>query len=299
MFVYRYDRPWPSAAPWQVDASDGFLGLGVAGAIALLLFAVPRLSRLAVVAISGVAFATALWSMHAYMPEASQHWGMRSAVLRYYQHREIHGARLVYYGARQLAEDWSSGDGVRDSWTLRTLVPDGVQEGQPMTIRITIKSPDDRRTDHDLRLVGHVTSVDVDDASITVRLDEAEVAKLAPIVASGRKGKPSPRQPVRVVDGDRLIAWQLYWRGENFWSGDEIWGRLPEMQTAFKDTDNVQFLKYINDRELCPEGRRYWVMTEAGRVSSLKSILPTARAKETFQIEDTSSNKFSLVSFIL
>jgi hypothetical protein len=101
------------------------------------------------------------------------------------------------------------------------------------------------------------------------------------------------------VDADRLIAWQLYWRGENFWSGNEIWGTLPEQQTAFKDTDNVKFLKYINDRELCPEGRRYWVITEAGRVSNLKTILPTARAKETFQIENTTSNKFSLASFVL
>ena len=70
-------------------------------------------------------------------------------------------------------------------------------------------------------------------------------------------------------------------------------------ETALKETDNVKFLKYLNDRELCPEGRRYWVIIEAGRANNLRTILPTARAKETFQIEDTTSNKFTLLSFIL
>ena len=69
----------------------------------------------------------------------------------------------------------------------------------------------------------------------------------------------------RIVDADRLIAWQLYWRGENFWSGDEIWGPIPEMKTAVKETDNVAFLRYLNDRAIAPEGRTYYVVTEAGR----------------------------------
>jgi 4-amino-4-deoxy-L-arabinose transferase-like glycosyltransferase len=302
MFIYRYDRPWPSAAPWQIEVSDAFLGLGVAGALALALFTVPRLEKVAVAAVACVAIAIAGWSMHVYMPVAATHWGQRDAVREYYDSREIHGARLVYYGARQVAEDWGRGDAVRDTWTVRTHVPENVQEGQPATVRITVKSVDDRKTEHELRLVGAIDRVDADAAEIRIRLPEAELAKLAPIVAAGRNpktGKRSARAPVRVVDADRLIAWQLYWRGENFWSGDEIWGRLPEMQTAFKDTDNVKFLKYINDRELCPEGRRYWIITEAGRATNLKTILPTARAKETFQIENTDSNKFSLASFVL
>ena len=104
---------------------------------------------------------------------------------------------------------------------------------------------------------------------------------------------------MRVVDADRLIAWQLYWRGENFWSGDEIWGFLPEMKTAFVKTDNVEFTKYINDRTLAPLGRRYFVITEAGRITGVRSTLPTKRARDSYEAIDTTSNKFSLAVFWL
>lgn len=297
MFVYRYDRPWPKAEPWAVDVTDGILGLGLLGAGALVVLAIPRLRRLGVVLVAVAGLSTAMWAMHVYMPIAGTHWGMRDAVREYYERREIHGVRLVYYGARQVADDWGTASGVRETWTFKTFVPDNVHEGQPVTVRITVKSGDDKRTDHDLRLPA--TIVRVGESEITAKVDARAVGKLGSIVAAGRKERRSPRKPIRAVEGDRLIAWQLYWRGENFWSGDEIFARLPEMQTAFKDTDNVKFLKYLNDRELCPEGRRYWIITEAGRASNLKSILPTQRAKDTYQIENTVSNKFTLASFWL
>jgi len=304
MFIFRYDRPWPSQAPWQIDASDAFLGLGVAGAIALALLSAPRLARVGVIALCGVGLAVGLWAIHVYMPIAGTHWGMREAVAKYYQQREIHGARLIYWGNRQVADDWKLGDGVRDTWTLHTHVPDNVQEGQPATIHLTVKSFDDKKTEHDLRLVGVIERIDAGDAEIVVRLPASETAKLAPIVRAGVKQRRSDRPVVRAVDGDRILAWGLYWRGEHFWTGDELQyslGRVPEMKTAWGlgDPSSEKFLKYLNDRSLCPEGRRYWVMTESGRANSIVSVLPTPRAKETFRIEDRTSNKFTLLSFIL
>ncbi len=304
MFIFRYDRPWPELAPWSVDASDAFLALGVAGAAALALFTVPRLARVGVIALCVVGLSAGLWSMHVYMPIAGTHWGMREAVQKYYQRRDIHGARLVYWGDRQVADDWARGDGVRDTWTLHTLVPDQVQEGQPAEIHITVKSADDKRTEADLHLAGVIDHIDVDAAEIRVRLPASETKQLATLVAAGKKHKRSNRAPIRVVDGDRVIAWQLYWRGEHFWTSDELYfadGRLPEMVTAWglSDPSSEKFLKYLNDRTLCPEGRRYWIMTEAGRANNLGSILPTSRAKETLQVEDRTSNKFTLMSFIL
>ena len=53
MFVFRYDRPWPTGEPWLVDTTDGFLGLGVASAAAVLLYAVHRLRVLAVMNAKG------------------------------------------------------------------------------------------------------------------------------------------------------------------------------------------------------------------------------------------------------
>ncbi|HEX4421324.1 MAG TPA: hypothetical protein VH165_25590, partial [Kofleriaceae bacterium] len=92
---------------------------------------------------------------------------------------------------------------------------------------------------------------------------------------------------------------QLYWRGENFWSADEIWGYLPEMKTAFKDSDNAEFTKYINDRTRAPLGRRYFVVTEGGRITGIRSLLPTQRARDSYEVLDTTSNKFSLGGFWL
>jgi hypothetical protein len=71
------------------------------------------------------------------------------------------------------------------------------------------------------------------------------------------------------------------------------------MKTAFTKTDNVEFLKYLNDRTRTPLGRRYFLITEAGRATSVRTMLPTQRAKDTFEVLDTTSNKFTLVSFYL
>jgi len=292
MFVYRYDRPWPV----DVDASTGFLYLGLFAAGALMLMR--RFPRIGVGAVCTAGLAIGLWSMHAYMPVAAQHWGMRDAIRRYYDERTIYGAHLVYWGNRRVADDWTD----RETWTIRTLVPNTVQEGDPVTIRVTVKSLDDKRTEADVELAARIDEIDVDGAAIHALLLDGESKKLAPLIAKGADEERSRRETIRAVDADKLIAWQLYWRGENFWTGDEIWyqrGRLPEMQTAFKDIDNVKFKKYLGDRALAPEGRRYWVITEAGRAKNLEVNLPTTRAKDTFRIEDTTSNKFTLTSFIL
>jgi hypothetical protein len=103
---------------------------------------------------------------------------------------------------------------------------------------------------------------------------------------------------VRAVDADRLLAWQLYWRGENFWSGDEIWGYPPDMKTAFVKTDNIEFNRYLSDRTRAPPGRRYFLITEAGRITGARSQLPP-RGQATYEVIDTTSNKFSLAAFWL
>ena len=71
------------------------------------------------------------------------------------------------------------------------------------------------------------------------------------------------------------------------------------MKTAFVKTDNVEFIKYINDRTRAPLGRRYFVVTEAGRITGVRSMLPTQRARDTFEVLDSTSNKFSIASFTM
>jgi hypothetical protein len=294
LFTFRYDRPWPSIEPWSIDPSDGFLVLGIIAAVAIAFAALPW-RRLGIAALGFAGLAICTWALQVYMPIAGQHWGMRDAIHHYYEDRTIYGEKLVYFGAREVADDWAS---IGTHWTFETFVPSALQVGQPMTLTVQLNKVEDERVMEAQKvLVGTVARIG--DHEVEVVLPKAERAKLDPWIARGKANPARGRDPVRVVDADRLIAWQLYWRGENFWSGDEIWGWLPEMKTAFTKTDNVEFLKYLNDRTRTPLGRRYFLMTEAGRATSVRSMLPTQRAKESFEVLDTTSNKFTLVAFWL
>jgi hypothetical protein len=220
---------------------------------------------------------------------------MREAIHRYYEDRQIYGEKLVYFGAREVYDDWHDKG---THWTFDTFVPKDLQVGQPMTLTVELNKVDDERVmEAQKTLVASV--VRIGDHEVELELPKAERAKLDPWIARGKANPAHGRDPVRVVDADRIIAWQLYWRGENFWTADEIWGWLPEMKTAFTKTDNVDFLKYLNDRTRTPLGRRYFLMTEAGRATSVRGMLPTQRARESFEVLDTTSNKFTLVAFYL
>lgn len=295
MFVFRYDRPWPHAEPWSIDPSDGFLWLGIAGAVAILVLATPW-RRLGVACVGLVGIAICLWSLHAYMPVAARHWGMREAIRSYYKLRTVYGEKIVYFGAGELRDDWERvPDG--GTWSFDTFVPDNLQPGQPMVIHVQVNRPDDERVmEGEATMTG--TAVEVGDHTVTVKLGPGERKKLDPLVAKGANGATG-RAPLYVVDADRLIGWQLYWRGETFWSGNELMSFLPEMKSEFIKTDNADFLKYLNDRTKNPLGRRTFLITEAGRANSTRSLLPTPHGKDTFEVIDTTSNKFTLVSFSL
>ncbi|MBX3160169.1 MAG: glycosyltransferase family 39 protein [Deltaproteobacteria bacterium] len=293
MFIYRYDRPWPNGDPWQIDPSDAFLALGLVAAVAIALTAT-RLQRLGVIALAGSGLAICVWALQVYMPIAGTHWGMGDAMRTYYQERTINGQKLVYFGPRELRADWLD---AHTHWSFDTVIPQTLQVGQPMTITVELrKQGEDKVVETTVTLVGSVS--EVGEHTVVVALVPGERTKLDPYVARGANA-PRGRPPLRLVDADRLIAWQLYWRGEQFWSGGEIWGWLPENKTSFPNPNNAEFLKYIGDRSRMPVGRRYFVIGDAGRLASLKSQLPTQRGRDTFEIIDTTSNKFWLAWFTL
>ncbi|HEY4175872.1 MAG TPA: glycosyltransferase family 39 protein [Kofleriaceae bacterium] len=294
MFVYRYDRPWPTGDPYTIDPSQGFLILGIAAAVAIPLLA-SRFPRVGIAAVCTVGLAIGVWSLQSYMPVAGRHWGMGDAMRTYYKQRTVYGQHLVYFSNDQLAKDWR---GVTTTWSFDTVIPDDLLEGQPMTIKVGIaKDNDEKLLDNEITLVG--TTTKIGEHTITVTFAPGERAKLDPLIKTKSAPKGRARKPLLTVDADRLIGWQLYWRGENFWSGDEVWAYLPEQKTQFNKTDNVELLKYLNDHQRAPLGRRYFVITEAGRAPSFKSIVPTARGRDTYDVIDTTSNKFSLGAFWL
>ncbi len=299
LFVYRYDRPWPAGEPWNIDLSDPLFGFGAAFAIILLLMSTQRLRRLALAAFITASLLFGFWVNNVYMHHAGTHWGMRQAVQTYYRLRTIQGQDIIYRGAYQITEDW---DGFSGRYQIRSVIPETLAVGQPMTVRIELRpggagggaSAGTGNSDGNV-IALRGTVAEIGDNRFWVDIPAEQVAQLAPLIERGRR-MPKPRQaPWRQVRADRLIAWQLYWRGENFWSNDEIWGQSKDTQTAFQTTDNKAFLEYINAPER--KNRRYFLMTESGRARNLKSILPNSKAKESYQILDTSSNKFTLLSF--
>jgi hypothetical protein len=199
----------------------------------------------------------------------------------------------VYYGERQLHDAWAD---ATDRWSFDTFIPDALQLGQPMTITIELDKAEGGVA-QTFELVG--TATDISHHTVEVTLAPGERAKLDPFVSRGASAARVDRAPVALVDADRMIAWQLYWRGEQFWTGGEIWGGLPELKTTFPATNNTDFLKYLNDHARAPLGRRYFIVTEASRITSVRSQLPTQRARDSFEVIDATSNKFSVAAFYL
>ncbi|HKE15035.1 MAG TPA: glycosyltransferase family 39 protein [Kofleriaceae bacterium] len=296
LFIYRYDRPWPGGDPWNVDVSGPIIAAGLAAAAALVVFALPwRRARAAgLVGLLATGLGFSCWAANDYMIAAAPHWGQRELHRTYYRLRAIHGVEIEYWSLRDLADRWGGGDDA--DLEVDSLLPDGFRRGLPMTVRVIV--PGAGVPGDEVALRGQVSSVGDDRFSIAV--PRAERARLAALVARGRKqARGRARPPWMQVDADRLIAWQLNWRGENFWSSGEIYGETDDTRTVFARTaiDNKPFLAYL--KEPRRQGQTFFLITEAGRVTSLKGLLPTKRARDTLETIDRSCNKFTLVRFVL
>jgi hypothetical protein len=291
LFVYRYDRPWPSGKPWYVDVSGELFLFGVLGAAALVAIAVPsrRVRPWAFGALGAVALLHSLWAANSYMQEAAPHWGQRELHRKYLAMRTIHGVEIKYWSLRDLADQWH---GAGDEYRVESVLPDRFKTGLPMTIRLLV--PGAGIAGDKVELAGTVSRTGDDE--FWIRTSAAERKKLAPLIARGAKYAPG-RRPWIQVDADRLVAWQLNWRGENFWSAGEIWGETPDTHTVFINTNNEEFSKYV--KEPTRAGRTFYVITEAPRANGLKNVLPTKRGKQSVEILDTSCNKFTLLRFTL
>jgi 4-amino-4-deoxy-L-arabinose transferase-like glycosyltransferase len=90
-----------------------------------------------------------------------------------------------------------------------------------------------------------------------------------------------------------LIAWQLYWRGENFYTRNAIYNSpKPEERTVFLGDHNAEKMqKYFADHA----GRRVFFIVERTRFEALRQLLP-ANAKSTLTVVDESNCKVYLAS---
>ncbi len=108
-----------------------------------------------------------------------------------------------------------------------------------------------------------------------------------PLIAQFYRERTSP--------DERLLVWQMYWRGENFYTQNQIYeGPGPE-RTVFLGDRNAENLKDYVARH---PGKRVWLLIERTRLETLKSILPEA-VKATVKIANDNNNKFYLLTATL
>jgi 4-amino-4-deoxy-L-arabinose transferase-like glycosyltransferase len=89
---------------------------------------------------------------------------------------------------------------------------------------------------------------------------------------------------------EKLIAWQMYWRGETFYTANEIYQGPMKDRTVFLGDRNAENLKDYLSRN---RGKRVFFIVEQTRFQTLKGLLPV-ESRETLRKVDERNNKFWL-----
>jgi 4-amino-4-deoxy-L-arabinose transferase-like glycosyltransferase len=83
---------------------------------------------------------------------------------------------------------------------------------------------------------------------------------------------------------EKLLVWQMYWRGENFYTANEIYqGPFPE-RTVFLGDKNVENFKDWIARH---RGRRAFLLVERSRWGQVPAMLPPETQKSLHIIDET------------
>jgi hypothetical protein len=90
---------------------------------------------------------------------------------------------------------------------------------------------------------------------------------------------------------ERLIAYQLYWRGETFYTENEIYEGPMDERTVFDaEGADERFHKYIDSHR----GRRVFFICEKGQKSRIEGMLP-AESRGSVRVIHDSNTKFLLL----
>ena len=105
-----------------------------------------------------------------------------------------------------------------------------------------------------------------------------------PLIAQYYRDRHSPYE--------RLLAWQMYWRGENFYTQNEIWEGPANERTVFLGDKNAEGLKeYV----AAHRGKRMFFIIERTRLDGLRGLLPDD-VKPSLKIVNEDNNKFYLLT---
>lgn len=105
-----------------------------------------------------------------------------------------------------------------------------------------------------------------------------------PLIAQYYRERRSP--------DERLLAWQLYWRGENFYTQNQIYEGPTSERTVFLGDRNAENLKEYVTRHA---GQRAFFIIERTRLDGLKGILPE-NVRSTVKVVNDDNNKFYLLT---
>ena len=104
-----------------------------------------------------------------------------------------------------------------------------------------------------------------------------------PLIAQYYKERRSP--------DEKLLAWQLYWRGENFYTQNQIYEGPMNERTVFLGDRNAENLKeYVAHHA----GTRAFFLIERTRIDGLRGLLPEA-VRPSLKIVNDDNNKFYLL----
>ncbi len=95
---------------------------------------------------------------------------------------------------------------------------------------------------------------------------------------------------LRSSPDEHLLVWQMYWRGENFYTQNEVYEGPAAERTIFLGDKNVENLKAWMSKH---RGKRAFFLIERSRWSQLEGLVP-ADAKASLHMVDESNMKFCL-----
>jgi len=105
-----------------------------------------------------------------------------------------------------------------------------------------------------------------------------------------QKGLIATYYRLRRSPDEKLLVWQMYWRGENFYTENEIYEGPKEERTIFLGDRNLENFKGWMDKH---RGRRAFILVERARWSTVEGSVP-AYAKPSLKMIDESNMKFVL-----
>jgi 4-amino-4-deoxy-L-arabinose transferase-like glycosyltransferase len=82
----------------------------------------------------------------------------------------------------------------------------------------------------------------------------------------------------RLGPEEPLLAWQLNWKGENFYTGNRVY--------VFAETDNKRIKKWFRENE----GRRVYVLMERKRLARFERLFPNAELETLTTSRDNNKN---------